>query len=273
MPTYDEVVETVVELFRKAEIELDDDVVKALRKAYEEEDNEIARMNIEAILRNIEIAKEKGVPICQDTGLPIVFVELGRELCLDFDLKSAIKEGVVRATSEVPLRPNAVHPLTRENPGNNTGLHMPQINVDIVEGDKLKITVMPKGAGSENCSALKMLLPSDVNKIKRFVVEVVKDAGGKPCPPIFVGVGIGSTFDGCAKLAKKALLRNVTEMNEFELEILNAINRLGIGAMGLGGKITALAVFVEFGHCHTASLPVAVNIQCWANRRASAILR
>ncbi len=273
MPTYDEVVGTVVELFKKAETELSDDVIQALRRAYEEEDNEIAKMNLEAILKNIEIAKTKKIPICQDTGLPIIFVELGRELCLEFSLVEAIREGVVRATREVPLRPNAVHPITRENPGNNIGLHMPQINVDIVEGDRLKITVMPKGAGSENCSALKMMLPSEVDKIKRFVVEVAKNAGGKPCPPIFVGVGVGSTFDGCAKLAKKALLRNVNDMNEFELEILNAINRLGIGAMGLGGKVTALAVLVECGHCHTASLPVAVNIQCWANRRASAVLR
>ncbi len=273
MPTYEDVVDTVVELFRRAETELSDDVIKAIRKAYEEEEDEIARMNLKAILRNVEVAKERGIPMCQDTGLPIVFVELGRELCLDFNLVDAIREGVVRATDEIPLRPNAVHPITRENSGNNLGINMPQVSVEVVEGDRLKITVMPKGAGSENCSALKMMLPSDVDKIKRFVVEVVKNAGGKPCPPIFVGVGIGSTFDGCAKLAKKALLRNVNEMDEFELEILNAINRLGIGAMGLGGKITALAVLVEYGHCHTASLPVAVNVQCWANRRASAVLR
>ena len=273
MPTYDDIVETVVELFRKAETELGEDVISAIRRAYEEEENEIARMNLEAILKNIEIAKERKIPICQDTGLPIVFIELGRELSLDFNLKKAIVEGVRKATSEIPLRPNAVHPITRENSGDNTGLYMPQINVDIVEGDEIKITVMPKGAGSENCSMLRMMLPSEVDEIKRFVVEVIKNAGGKPCPPVFVGVGIGSTFDGCAKLAKKALLRDVREMNEFELELLEAINKLGIGPMGLGGKTTALAVLVEYGHCHTASLPVAVNVQCWANRRASAVLR
>jgi len=273
MPSHGKVVKTVVELFRKAETELSDDVLQALRRAYEEEDNEIAKMNLKAILENVEIAKKLRIPMCQDTGLPIIFVELGRELSLDFDLKKAIVEGVIKATQEVPLRPNAVHPITRKNPGNNVGMHIPQINIDIVEGDELKITVMPKGAGSENCSALKMLLPSEVNKIKRFIVDVVKNAGGKPCPPIFVGVGIGSTFDGAAKLAKKALLRNVNEMNDFELEILDAINKLGIGPMGLGGKTTALAVLIEMGYCHTASLPIAVNIQCWANRRASAVLR
>ncbi len=270
---YEDVVKTVVDLFKRAHTELPEDVVEALKRAYNEEESEIAKSNIDAILKNVEAAKSLGVPICQDTGLPIVFIEIGRELKLDFDLKKAVIEGVRIATREVPLRPNAVHPLTRENPGDNVGLNMPMINVDIVDGDEMKITVMPKGAGSENCSALKMMLPTEVDKIKRFVVETVKEAGGKPCPPIVVGVGIGSTFDGAAKLAKKALLRNVLKMNDYERDILNAINSLGIGPMGLGGKTTALAVLVEIGYCHTASLPVAVNIQCWANRRASAVLR
>ena len=269
---YDDVKSTIVELFRKAETELGEDVIKAIKKAYEIEENEIAKNQLKTILDNIDAAKKLKVPICQDTGLPIVFVELGRELCLDFDLKKAIIEGVKLATKEIPLRPNAVDPLTRENPGNNVGLHVPQINIDFVEGDKLKLTVMPKGAGSENTSALKMMLPSQVNEIPKFVVEVVKNAFGKPCPPIFVGVGIGSTFDGSAKLAKKALLRDVTVMDEYELRMLEAINDLGIGPMGLGGKTTALAVLVEKGYCHTASLPVAVNVQCWANRRASKVL-
>ena len=273
MVSYKEVVDTVVELFRKAETELGEDVVKALKEAYEREESELARSTLKAILQNIEAARNMGVPLCQDTGLPVVFVEIGRELRLDFDIKQAIKEGVERATKEIPLRPNAVHPLTRKNPGNNIGDHVPYITIDIVEGDALKLTVMPKGAGSENCSALKMMLPSQVKEIPKFVVETVKNAGGKPCPPIVVGVGIGSTFDGAAKLAKKALLRDITKMNDFERSILEKINALGIGPGGLGGKTTALAVLVEIGYCHTASLPVAVNIQCWANRRASAILR
>lgn len=270
---YEDVVDTVVELFRRAETELGEDVVRALKFAYENEESEVARMNLKNILDNIEYAKLKRIPMCQDTGLPIIFVEIGRELCLDFDIKSAIIEGVKRATKEIPLRPNAVHPITRENPGNNIGKEMPQINIDLIEGDELKIAVMPKGGGSENCSALRMFLPHDTDKIKAFVVEVVKNAMGKPCPPIFIGLGIGSTFDGCAKLAKKALLRDVTKMNEFEMEILDAVNELGIGPMGMGGKFTALAVLSEVGYTHTASLPVAVNIQCWANRRAFAVLR
>ncbi|RLI80064.1 fumarate hydratase [Archaeoglobales archaeon] len=272
MVDYDDVKFAIVELFKKAETELGEDVIKAIKNAYEREDNEIAKNQLKTILDNIDAAGRLKVPMCQDTGLPIVFVEIGKELCLNFDLKKAIVDGVKIATEEVPLRPNAVHPLTRENPGNNVGLYMPQINIDFVEGDKLKLTVMPKGAGSENMSVLKMLLPSQVDEIPRLVVDAVKNASGKPCPPIFVGVGIGSTFDGCAKLAKKALLRDVTVMNEYEREILNAINMLGIGPMGLGGKTTALAVLVETGYCHTASLPLAINIQCWANRRASKVL-
>jgi fumarate hydratase subunit alpha len=269
---YHDVVKAVVEVIRKAETQLDDDVILAIRRAYEDEENEIAKRNLRAILENIEMAEKEGIPMCQDTGLPVFFVEIGRELQLDFDLKKAIADGVIKATSDVPLRPNTVHPLTRQNPGNNTGMHLPLINMDVVEGDCLRLTVMPKGAGSENVSALRMLLPNQANQIPRFVAEVVKNAS-TACPPVFVGVGIGTTFDWAAKLAKKALLRDVTKMSEYERNILEKINSLGIGPMGLGGKTTALAVLVEIGHCHTASLPVAVNVQCWANRRASAILR
>jgi fumarate hydratase subunit alpha len=274
MVSYGDVVGTITELFTKAETELDEDVIKAIKKAYEEEENEIARSNLKTILENIDVAKKFRVPMCQDTGLPIVFVELGRELCLNFNLRKAIAEGVAIATERVPLRPNAVHPITRQSLRDiDAGVDVPQVDIDIVEGDALKLTVMPKGAGSENFSALRMMGPSQVEEIPKFIVEVVKNAGGKPCPPIFIGVGIGSTFDGAAKLAKKALLRDVTRMSEFELKILNTVNSLGIGPMGLGGKTTALAVLVEVAHCHTASLPIAVNIQCWANRRASAVLR
>lgn len=270
---YESVVNSVVEILKKAHTELPPDVVAAIKRAHEVEDNEIAKKNLETILRNIEAAENLQVPMCQDTGIPVFFVELGRDLCLEFDIFEAIAEGVRKATYEIPLRPNAVDPITRKNSGDNTGMYIPQVNLDIVKGNELRIVVMPKGAGSENVSALKMMLPTEVEKIKEFVVDTVLRAGGKPCPPIFIGLGIGGTFDGAAKLAKKALLRNVLEMNEFELEILEAVNSLGIGPMGLGGKTTALAVLAEFGHCHTASLPVAVNIQCWANRRAEVRLR
>lgn len=273
MVDYEDVVDTVVQIVRRAETKLDDDVVQALRAAYEKEENKMAKTNLENILKNIEISEQDQAPMCQDTGLPVFFVELGRVFPLDFDLYRAIRDGVVRATSEVPIRPNSVHPVSRENSGDNTGINMPMINVEMVEGDNLKLTVMPKGAGAENLSALQMFLPGKGDQIPHFVTQVVENAGGKSCPPLFIGVGIGSTFDGAAKLAKKALLRDVTRMSNYERGLLEKVNMLGIGPMGMGGKSTALAALVEMGHCHTASLPVAVNLQCWANRRASATLR
>ena len=272
MVSYEEVVSTVVELFKKAETELPQDVVSALERAYETEENEMAKSQLQAVLENIKVAKERKLPICQDTGIPIVFLEIGRNARIDFDIKKAIEEGVRKATEEIPLRPNAVHPLTRENPGTNIGDGIPDIVCDFVEGDKIKITAAPKGAGSENMSRLRMFNPSQIGEVKRFIVETVKIAGGRPCPPVIVGVGIGGSFDKCAKLAKKAVFRELGEPSEYEKELLQAINSLGVGAMGLGGNTTALAVNVEMAYCHTASLPVAVNIQCWASRRATAVL-
>lgn len=268
---YEDLVNAVSEIIVKAQTELPLDVVNALRKAYESEESEIARKNLEVILQNIEIAKKSKLPICQDTGIPFFFVEIGREVRLEFDIKKALSDAVRRLTPSI-LRPNAVHPITRKNSGDNTGIGMPVVNFEIVEGDKIRIIYMPKGAGSENVSQLRMFLPMEVEKIKKFVVETVAKAMGMPCPPIVIGLGIGGSFDVSAKLAKKALLRNLDSMNEFELEILEAVNSLGIGPMGLGGKTTALAVLSEISYCHTASLPVAVNIQCWANRRAEVVL-
>ncbi|MEM0022327.1 MAG: fumarate hydratase [Archaeoglobaceae archaeon] len=271
MLEFEKFVEAVKQLILKAHTEIPEDVEKALRGAYEIEESEIARRNLEMILENLEIAKKNRVPICQDTGLPIFFVEIGRDFELDFDIKKAISVAVKEMTPKI-LRPNAVHPITRVNSGDNTGVGVPIVNCEIVDGHRLRIVYLPKGAGSENVSALRMLLPMEVKKIKNFVVEVVANAMGLPCPPIVVGLGIGGSFDLSTKLAKKALLRRLDSMNEFELEILSAVNDLGIGPMGLGGKTTALAVLSEIAHCHTASLPVAVNIQCWANRRAEVIL-
>jgi len=275
--TYEDVAQSVVDLLLRAETRLPDDVTAALTNAHGRETDPTARAQIEAILENIELAAARKVPICQDTGILIFFVEIGRDCTINFDIKDAIRDGVAKATEIVPLRPNAVHPTRRELSG-NVGVGLPDIILDINDGDRIRITVMPKGAGSENVSRLAMLNPSQVADIKRFVLETVADAGGKPCPPIVVGVGIGGSFDKAARLAKKALLREIQGngsgvdaciMSEFEREILDAINSLGIGTMGLGGDITALAVHIEYAHCHTASLPVAVNIQCWANRRAS----
>lgn len=265
-------IRSLVDLLRKAETELSDDVVNAIRKAEVREESPVAKSQLQAILKNIVIAEKHVVPMCQDTGILIFFVELGSEFHPEFDLETAIREASALATREIPLRPNAVDPLTRKNSGDNTGNGIPDINWKLVPGKQLKITVAPKGAGSENMSALRMLNPTEVGSIKNFVLETVINAGGMPCPPLTLGIGIGGSFDKSARLAKEALLEPLDRpMSEFEEEILKAVNALGIGCMGLGGSTTALAVHVKTAHCHTASLPVALNIQCWANRHASIV--
>jgi fumarate hydratase subunit alpha len=265
-------VRSIVDLLRKAEIELPSDVENALRKAEATEDTPVAKSQLQAILKNIEIAKKHRVPMCQDTGIMIFFAELGIEFHPGFDLEAAIREAVIFATAEIPLRPNAVDPLTRKNSGNNTGVGIPDIHWKIVPGNQLKITVAPKGAGSENMSSLRMFNPTEAQDIKNFILETVLNAGGMPCPPLIIGVGIGGSFDAAARLAKEALLESLdVPMQEVEKEILEAVNSLGIGCMGLGGSTTALAVNLRTAYCHTASLPVAVNIQCWANRHASVV--
>ncbi|MFC1786600.1 fumarate hydratase [Halobacteriota archaeon] len=268
--TRKQVVNAVFQLLRQAETELPEDVLSALKAALETESDSIARTQLTQIIENVELAKKHGIPMCQDTGTPVFFVELGYDAEIDFDLMKAIQEGVSKATKEIPLRHNAVHPLTRERSENE----LMDVNLSLAKGDKIKITVATKGSGSENMSALRMFNPSEIKNIKRFVLETVKNAGGRSCPPILVGVGIGGTFDGAAKLAKKAVLRSFDQpMDTFERELLDSINSLCLGPMGLGGNTTAMAVNVEYGDCHTASLPVAVNIQCWAARRASITLR
>jgi fumarate hydratase subunit alpha len=267
-------VRSIADLLRKAEVELPDDVVGALRKAETTEESQVARSQLQAILKNIELAKKHGVPMCQDTGILIFFAELGIEFQPGFDLEAAIREAVILATAEIPLRPNAVEPLTRKNSGDNTGAGIPDIHWKIVPGNELKITVAPKGAGSENMSSLRMFNPTETGSIKNFVLETVVNAGGMPCPPLVIGVGIGGSFDAAARLAKEALLEPLNASpDSFEREILEAVNTLGIGCMGLGGSTTALSVRVKTAYCHTASLPVAVNIQCWANRHASIVFR
>ncbi|MDD2614974.1 MAG: fumarate hydratase [Methanosarcina sp.] len=267
-------IRSIADLLRKAEIELPDDVVSAIRKAKTAEESQVAKSQLQAILMNIELAKRHGVPMCQDTGIMIFFVEIGTEFQPDFDLEAAIREAVILATVEVPLRPNAVDPLTRKNSLDNTGVGIPDIHWKFVPGNQLKITAAPKGAGSENMSSLRMFNPTETGNIKNFVLETVMNAGGMPCPPLTIGIGIGGSFDAAARLAKEALLEPLdTPMEELEKEILEAVNALGIGCMGLGGSTTALAVHVKTAHCHTASLPVAVNIQCWANRHASVVFK
>jgi len=278
MITQKQVEGVICNLFKQAVIELPSDVRKALEEAYKREEQDIARTNLEAILENIQAAEELEIPMCQDTGLPIVFVKLGKVEVEN--LYQGVRKGVEKATKEIPLRPNVVDPLTRVNTGNNLGKLIPQIDVELVEGEYIEFTVFPKGFGSENNNALMMGLPGDgVEGIKKFVVDTVIKAGGKPCPPTVVGVGIGGSSDMAMKLAKKALLREVgvlhneERIGELEKEILKLINDTGIGPMGLGGKTTALDVKIEYADTHTAGLPVGVCIQCWADRHTSAVLK
>ncbi len=265
--------DAVVTILRDAVIRVPEDVKGALRRAVEEETSDIARTQLETILRNLEAAERLSLPLCQDTGVPVFFVT-GR---VSHKFNEGIRRGVERATREVPLRPNAVHPLTRENPGTNVGEGLPRIVYRPTGEDHTDITVLPKGAGSENMSALAMLTPSEGLKgVKRFVLDTVVRAGGKPCPPTIVGIGIGGTADLAMEMAKEALLRPLTEdhpdpsLREMEGELHEALNRTGVGPMGLGGRTTVLGVRIGTAYCHTASLPVAVNLQCWAARRATA---
>ena len=253
--------------YREAVIRLPPDVLNVIKKAAAAETSPVARGEFENILKNIDVAEELGVPLCQDTGIPVVYLTIPPDVPLTQSLYDAVAEGVRRATREVPLRPNVVDPLTRHNTNDNTGNGIPAIHVR--PGEKFTVTILPKGAGAENSSRIAMLLPSHVYGIEGFVVETMLYAEGKPCPPVFLGIGIGGTFDLAAGLAKEALLLPVDTMTEFEQQICDSVNKLGIGPMGLGGDFTALAVKVKTAGCHTASLPVAVNVQCWANRHAT----
>lgn len=270
--------EVSVELLRQAVVELPVDVKKALGKAYEEETGEIAKTQLGAILDNVKLAEETCTPMCQDTGVPIFYVKVGTEVRVEGNLEEGIKNAVLRATDEIPLRPNVVHPLTRKNPGTNVGENMPYVNYSILPGkDYVEITAFPKGVGSENMSTLGMLKPVEgIRGVKRFVIDTVIAAGSQPCPPTIVGVGVGGSADIAMKLAKEALLRPLDQKHpeepiaNLERELLEAINSTGIGPMGLGGKTTSLGVNVEYAYTHTGGLPVGVNIQCWAARKATA---
>ncbi len=270
--------EVIVQLLRFAATELPIDVSSALKIAMENETSPAAKTQLDAIVRNFELAFKETTPMCQDTGYPIFYIEVGEEL-LSYvkDLKRAIESGTKRATIEIPLRPNTVNPIVGGNPGFNLGRGAPFINIDIVKGNKIKITAFPKGGGSENMSALGMLKPGQGLKgVKKFVIDTVINAGAQPCPPIIVGVGIGGGADIALKLAKKQLLRPLgerhpeNEIADMEKELLKAINMTGIGAMGVGGNFSALDVKVDYNMRHPATLPVGVAIQCWAARRATA---
>ncbi len=272
------ITKAVKKLFIEANTVLGEDVINAIQQAFTREESDTGRQVLQKIIENADIARRKKMPICQDTGLAVVFVELGQDVHITGGpLHAAIEEGVRQAYAEGYLRKSVCDPFTRANTTDN----LPAIiHVDVVSGDSLKIIVMPKGGGSENCSAAKMLTPSaGIKGIKKFVLETVENAGANPCPPIIVGVGIGGSLEQACVMAKKALLRPVGEQNrvderaeQIEKELLEDINKLGIGPGGLGGRVTALAVHIEMMPCHIASLPVAVNIQCHVARHKETTL-
>ncbi len=268
----------VKKLFIEANTDLGADVVAALKDSLNKEESAIGRQVIEKIIENADIACLNKMPICQDTGLAVVFVELGQDIhIVGGDLRLAIEEGVRQAYADGYLRKSVCDPISRKNTQDNTPA---VIHFDVVAGNRLKIIALPKGGGSENMSAVQMLTPSTgVEGIKKFVIEKVGQAGANPCPPVIVGVGIGGTLEQACILAKLALLRPVGKGNktderlvQMEKELYESINELGIGPAGLGGRVTALAVNIEMMPCHIASLPVAVNIQCHVARHKETVL-
>jgi len=272
------ITETVRRLCMEANYHLGADVLKALKKFESTEESPLAKDILNQIIQNAGIAHTEEVAMCQDTGFAVAFVELGQEACISGGgLNDAINEGIRRGYADGYLRKSILEdPLRRKNTGDNTpGI----IHLELVPGNKLKLTIAPKGGGSENMSEVRMLRPADgVEGLKDFVVDRVRRSGGNPCPPIIVGVGAGGTFEKCAYLAKKALLREVGSVHpdpfyaDLEAELLTKINNLGIGPQGLGGRTTALAVHIEAHPCHIASFPVAVNINCHAARHKSAVI-
>ncbi len=254
---------------------LPQDVIIALQRAEESEDSPQAKKQLQTILQNIKVAKEHQAPLCQDTGLHTFFITAGTASPYLSKLQRVIESALAMATEQIPLRPNTVHPFTEENPGDNLGRYMPYLSWKLVDGDEVSITILPKGGGCENMSALKMLLPTvGMKGIKRAVIDHIIACGGKPCPPTIVGIGIGGGADIAMSLGKQALLRSVgTHHPEpivaaLEEELVHLINMSGVGPMGIGGKNTVLAVHIEYAYRHTASLPVGIVVQCWAHRYA-----
>jgi fumarate hydratase subunit alpha len=271
------ITEQVKKMCMEANFDLGEDVLQSFSAAQKNEEAPIGREIMGLLIENARIAREESIPMCQDTGFAVFFLELGTAVqIVDGSLSDAINEGVRQGYGEGYLRKSICHPFTRKNTGDNTPA---VVHVDLVPGEQLKIIFAPKGGGSENMSRVTMLKPSDGKKgIKDFVVTRVKESGANPCPPTVVGVGIGGTFEKAALLAKKALLRPLGSANPepevaaFEQEIFEAINNLGIGPQGFGGRTTSLAVHIELFPCHIASLPVAVNINCHAHRHKEAII-
>jgi fumarate hydratase subunit alpha len=274
-----DVTNTIARLFEHSCHYLPPDVIIALKQAREREKSPVCRDVLNKLLKNVEIADKEQIPICEDTGAAIVMLELGQEVQISGgDLYTAINQGVRQGYDKGYLRKSIVSQpcFARVNTKDNTPA---MIHTDIVPGDRLKISILAKGGGSENCSRLTVLTPAQGRQgVIDFVVELVDAVGSNPCPPVIIGVGIGGTTDKAMFIAKKALLRKVGEPSpdldtaDLEREILERVDNLGIGAMGYGGTVTALAVHVETFPCHITSLPVAVNMQCWCDRREEAIL-
>ncbi|MFW5996229.1 MAG: fumarate hydratase [Halanaerobiaceae bacterium] len=267
----------VQEMVQEANCHAGEDLVNALERAAREEESPVGRDIIDQLLENIRTAAREEIPICQDTGSTVVFLDIGNEVCISGEIEAAVNRGVRRGYKEGYLRKSIVKdPFQRENTGDNTPA---VIHTNFVAGDKLKITVLPKGGGSENMSRVKMLKPADGQKgVRDFLLETIIDAGANPCPPLVIGVGIGGTFEKAALLAKRALTRKVGKKNEdkrlaaLERQWLCAVNNTGVGPQGLGGTVTALDLNIEIYPCHIASLPVAINLNCHAVRHRKRIL-
>lgn len=271
------ITEKVEEMILSAAREIPENVLECLIRAKEKEESPLGKDVIQRIIDNDVLARDEHLPMCQDTGVLVCFMEVGYDVHFDGDIYEAVNEGVRRAYVNGYLRKSVVkHPLDRVNTKDNTPAI---VHVKLVPGDKVKITVAPKGGGSENMSLVKMLIPADgLEGIKKLVYKTVFEGGGKPCPPIIVGLGLGGNLEKSALLAKEALMREIDDVNpdpilaKLEKEMLDEINALGVGPMGFGGTQTCLAVKINAYPCHIASLPVAINIQCHASRHKSCIL-
>jgi fumarate hydratase subunit alpha len=272
------IIKGLVNLIFKAETQLPADVLTALERA-EKNEQDIAKIQLQTMIKNAKIAAETKRPICQDTGVQTFFITVGEDFQYVGRLKTLIKKAVKQATETIPLRPNTFDVFTKENHKDNIGAYIPAITWDFSKGSDVTITAVPKGGGSENMSKLVMLKPGvGIQGVKDFVVQTMIQAGGNPCPPTVVGIGLGGGADLAMKLGKFALLRPVGERHpdeviaELEEDLIERINESGIGPMGLGGKTTVLDVHVEHAPRHPASLPVGLVVQCWADRRATMIL-
>lgn len=273
----EQIVEHVKKLCIEASLYLGEDVLSCIKERAKSEKSEVGKNILNILVENAEIAKEKNIPICQDTGMAVFFVELGQDVVIEGDtLTDAINDGVRQGYEEGYLRKSVVSPISRVNTKDNTPAI---IHYEMVKGDKVKIEFAAKGFGSENMSKMKMLKPSDgLEGIKKFIIDTVSEAGPNPCPPMVIGVGIGGTVDKCAQIAKKALFRELGEFNKdeniakLESELLASINKLGIGPQGLGGTTTALGLNIETFPTHIAGLPVVVNINCHASRHKKVVI-